>query len=491
MDSLIWIAADGKMGHMNNKCYVTTSIPYVNASPHVGFAYEIIQADTYARFKRLQKRDVYFLTGTDENALKNVKSAEAAGKPVDQFVDELATVFESLKKTCNLSFDQFIRTTSPKHFAGAQKLWSSFRKEDVFKKRYKGLYCVGCEKFFEINELVDGLCPDHQIPPEEVEEENYFFRLSNYQSQIEELIESNNLEIVPEIRKNEVLSFVKSGLRDISISRSTERAKGWGVPVPGDLGQIEYVWVDALSNYITALDYSSEGKLYKKYWLNNPNRIHFIGKDIVRFHAVYWPAFLLSAGIPLPGKIYVHGFITSKGVKISKSSRNAISPFDQVKKYGTDAFRYYLLREIPSHGDGDYTEERFKEVYNADMANGLGNLVARVARLFERANVQCSMFSVQFANLEEIRKSLDEFRFDEALKTIWKWISDLDQTIEKDKPWKLEGGDLEQILAGYRESILRIATALQPFLPQTAEKMLKQFAGPKIVSEAPLFPRIK
>src|SRR3972149_298201 len=337
-----------------NRFYVTTAIPYVNAAPHIGFALEIVQADAIARYHRLIGDDTFFLTGTDENGLKNVQSAEKSGIPVQKFVGQNSQRFEDLRGALNLSFDDFIRTTEERHILGAQKLWQACDPGDIYKNKYRGLYCVGCEQFYTEKELVDGKCPEHGTVPETVEEENYFFKLSKYQNRLEKLIESNELGIVPESRRNEILSFIKGGLEDFSISRSKARAKGWGIPVPGDKNQVIYVWFDALSNYINALGYADDGEKFKKYWLENEKRTHVIGKGIIRFHAVYWPAMLLSAGIPLPTEIFVHGYLTVDGQKISKSLDNAtasggapqaagaIDTLALADKNGTDHVPYFL-----------------------------------------------------------------------------------------------------------------------------------------------------
>lgn len=480
---------------MTNRLFLTTAIPYVNARPHIGFALEIIQTDTIARYYRQKGDDIYFLTGTDENALKNVQAAEKEGITTQALVDKNAQAFKDLAHVLNISNDDFIRTTEERHVAGAQKLWKETKKEDIYKKKYTGLYCVGCEQFYSEGELTDGKCPEHLVKPQPVSEENYFFRLSSYQKKLENLIESDTLKIIPHIRKNEVLSFIKQGLEDFSISRSVERAKGWGVPVPGDPSQIIYVWYDALANYITALGYGGKDEsLFKKYWLENPHRIHVIGKGITRFHAVYWPAMLLSAGIPLPTMEFVHGYITSEGQKMSKSLGNVVDPFELVKTYGVDAVRYYLLREIPAYADGDYSERRFKEVYNADLANGLGNLVARVARLADGKIVDADHYDHRYYLSEKgytpYFEALDEFRFNDALVFIWEKITVANQLVDKSQPWKLHGKELDKVLEELVTQIGSITFLLKPFLPTMAEKVEKQFKG-KIKSQPPLFPRIK
>jgi methionyl-tRNA synthetase len=473
------------MPTMTKKYYVTTAIPYVNAAPHVGHALEFVQTDVIARYHRLLGEDVYFLSGTDDNALKNVQAAEEKNIPVAKFVKQNSDKYYQFKDLLNISFDDFIRTTEKRHFEGAQALWRACKKEDIYKKKYKGLYCVGCEAFLTEKDLVEGKCPEHKKKPELIEEENYFFKLSCYQEWLEKLIASEKLKIVPDTRKNEVLAFIRQGLEDFSISRTKERAHGWGIPVPGDPNQIIYVWFDALANYITALDWQKKGRLYQKYW---PADLHVIGKGIIRFHAIYWPAMLKSAGIPLPKAEFVHGYITVEGEKISKSLGNIIDPFDLVKKYGTDPVRYHLLREIPAYGDGDFSIQRFKEVYNADLANGLGNLVARVAKLGEKSAFDFKPTKNQF--YPQVKKSLDRFRFDESLSHLWEEISFCDKYINQEKPWELSGKNLETILKQLVKRIRQISFNLKPFLPETAEIIETQFKGPKIKSTKPLFPRL-
>lgn len=477
-----------------NRFYVTTAIPYVNAAPHIGFAFEIVQADALARYHRLIGDDTFFLTGTDENALKNVQSAEKAGVPVQDFVNQNSQKFEDLKGVLDISFDDFIRTTEERHLRGAQKFWQACDPGDIYKKKYRGLYCVGCEQFYTEKELVGGKCPEHGTVPEAIEEENYFFKLSKYQNQLEKLIESDQLKITPETRKNEVLSFIKQGLEDFSISRSKERAKDWGIPVPGDESQVIYVWFDALTNYINALGYyayrqagAEGGERFKKYWLENKNRTHVIGKGIVRFHAVYWPAMLLSAGIPLPTEIFVHGYLTIEGQKISKSLGNAIDPFALAERYGMDPLRYYLLAKFSPYEDGDFSEERLRETYNADLANGLGNLVSRVAKLAEGREIEVSESELEIG--KEYRKAIERFRFDEALAAVWKGFAFLDGYINREKPWEKSRSDLDKDLNLLVSHLLPLAFLLGPFLPETAERIKKQFSG-EIKAAAPLFPRL-
>jgi len=471
-----------------NKFYITTAIDYVNAKPHVGHAVEKIQADVLARWHRdVLKEDTYFLTGSDDNSLKNVQSAKKAGKSAEEFIAENAKSFQSLKEMLNLSYDQFIRTTEKRHFDGAQKFWSSFKKEDVYKKNYRGLYCVGCEEFKMEKDLIDGKCPDHLTECEVVDEENYFFKLSNYQKQLEELIEKDTIKVVPEYRKNEVLSFIKQGLEDFSISRSAKRAENWGVPVPGDEEQFMYVWVDALSNYITALDYLNEGELYKKYWLENENRVHVIGKGILRFHAIYWPAMLLSADIPLPTQILSHEYLTINGQKISKTLGNIINPEEVVEKFGTDGARYVLLTSLPASRDGDITWDRMTEKYNADLANGLGNLVSRVIKMAMGVELPKAKGSSTPTDL----KLIDNFQVDEALEHIWTIIREDNKYIEDNKPWELAKTDevkFKKVMDKLIQDLHLISELLVPFMPETAEKIKTALETKQV---EPLFQRIK
>jgi len=472
-----------------NKFYITTAIDYANAPLHLGHILEKVQADVLARYHRLLGENVFFLTGSDENAQKNVLAAREKGVPVRRLIDDNIVLFKKAVEILNISNDDFIRTSNKqRHWPGVKKLWEScVKKGDIYKKEYKGLYCVGCEAFLTKKDLKDGLCPEHLIKPEEISEENYFFKLSKYQKELERLIEDDTLKVVPDKSKNEILSFIKSGLDDFSISRPSERTEGWGVPVPGDEKQMIYVWYDALSNYITALGYGSGNeKKFVQYW---PADIHLIGKGIIRFHAIYWPAILLSAGIELPKTIFVHGYLTINGQKISKSIGNIINPIELAERYGADTVRYFLLREIPATKDGDFTIEKFEERYNADLAKGLGNLVARVLKLAEDKEPKLSNKELE----KEIKKAqkernqfLDSFDFDKALKSIWGLIGFCDKYIEKERPWE----DTENKLSVINDllfAIQEIAKLLEPFLPQTSEKILDQL---KTKKSQPLFPRL-
>ncbi len=458
---------------MSKPFFITTAIDYVNGEPHVGHAAEKVLTDTVARYHRdVLHEDTFFLTGTDENSLKNVQGAEKAGRPIDEYVKENAEVFRSLGDSLGLSFDRFIRTTEPIHFEGVKKFWSAMDPNDLYKKSYHGLYCVGCEEFKLEKDLIDGKCPEHMTVPETVEEENWFFRLSAYGDRFMELIVSGKLSIVPEFRKNEVLSFIDMGLEDFSVSRSVARAKGWGVPVPGDESQIMYVWVDALSNYITALDYAGDGAEYGKYWAGEGERIHMIGKGILRFHAIYWPAMLLSAKLPLPTTVYAHEYLTIDGQKMSKSLGNVIYPGELVERFGKDGARYLLLSSIPYSKDGDLSWAKMTEKYNADLANGLGNLVSRVMRMSEGLDTRKTVELPAFP--DDVAKLLENYRFTEALEKIWETVRDANRYIEEEKPWELSKNDREKfagVMSVLLDRLAFLSVALVPFLPDTAEKI--------------------
>ncbi len=476
------------------KFYLTSAIPYVNAAPHIGHAQEFVYSDVVRRYHKLLGENVTYLCGADENALKIVQAAEKAGKSTQEFCDIHNQEFLNLADKLNVHFDIWQRGTDKiHHTSSSQKLWQLCAKnDDIYKKSYTGLYCVGCEVFYEKSELDEkGECLEHPGKKlDEVSEENYFFKLSKYQKFLEDLISINQLKIYPQIRKNEALSFIRRGLEDFSISRSINRAKNWGVPVPSDPTQIMYVWFDALNIYQSGIGLGWDEINYKK-WA--PQDLMVIGKGILRFHAIYWPAILKSAGLELPKNLFIHGYLTVDGQKMSKSLGNVVDPLVMISKYGVDPLRYYLLREIPSYGDGDFSERRFKEIYNADLANGLGNLVARIAKLAQgiKHQVVSSKYQVLIDNYKEYKKALEEFRFNDALAFVWTKVTTANKEIDKEKPWELKEGKLQKVLEPLINQIIEIAILLQPFLPETSEKIISQFKGPKIISQPPLFPRIK
>ena len=476
---------------MREKFYITTAIDYVNASPHLGHALEKVQADAIARYKRLLNKEVYFLTGVDEHGIKIVRSAQGAGKNVENFVDENSAKFRELTKKLNISNDDFIRTSDKnRHWPGARLLWKKLVEAgDIYEGKYSGYYCVGCEAYIKESDLINGKCPYHYAEPEKIEEENYFFRLSRYADEIKKRIESGELKILPESGKNEILAVIRKGIEDISFSRPVEKLAGWGVPVPDNDSQLMYVWCDALANYVSALGYGSgDESNFQKFW---PADLHVIGKDILRFHALIWPAMLLSAKLPLPKTLFVHGFIISDGKRMSKTLGNVIDPFDLIERYGVDAARYYLLREITPFGDGDITEKKFKEAYNANLANGLGNLVARIMKMSEQY-LKSEKFKVESGKLpENYKKFMDSFELSKAMDLIWQKISEMDLYIQKTQPFKLVKEDEEKakkILHELVSGLWDIALMLKPFLPKTSEKIIIAIQSNKM-PEA-LFPRI-
>lgn len=485
---------------MTQKFYITTSIPYVNAAPHLGNVLDSIYADVLARWGRQRGFDVRFLTGADEHGAKIVRSAAAAGKPVREFVDENAAKFKALKEALNLSWDDFIRTSDQKrHWPGAQKLWQKLAESgDLYKKAYRGLYCVGHEAFVTEKDLDNGICKDHQKKPEIIEEENWFFRLSKYTKKIESGIRNNELRIVPESRKSEILALLKEGLEDVSFSRPSKDLS-WGVPVPGDSGQTMYVWADALVNYISALGYgTSDEELFKKYW---PADVQVIGKDNLRFHAAIWPGMLLSADLPLPKTVFVHGFLTVDGQKISKTVGNVVDPTELTTKYGVDAVRYYLLREIPPFEDGDFSREKFEKAYNGNLANGLGNFASRVLTLANglgetvadlEADVEKSVSMKINAVKDAVSGKLEELKFHEALGEIWDLIAFGDRYINEKKPWATAD---KKVLVNCVVILDNVAALIQPFLPETAEKIAKSISWTGknallVKKSATLFPRL-
>lgn len=478
---------------VNKKFYITTTLPYVNAPAHVGFALEIVQADVIARYHFMLGEKVFFNFGTDEHGQKIYRKALEEKKDPQDYVDEYAKKFNNLKQALNLSYNNFIRTTDPHHIKAAQEMWRRCLSNGYIEKGiYKAKYCVGCELEKQDSELVNGKCPIHPgLQIELIEEENYFFKFSKFQKQLLELYKKYPDFVVPEHRLKEITNFVSKGLKDFSVSRLKEKMP-WGIPVPDDNKHVMYVWFDALTNYISALGWPEDEKKFKEFWgtKENPKAIQVAGKDNLRQQAAMWQAMLMAANLPPTRQIFIHGFITSGGQKMSKSLGNVINPFYYVQKYGTDALRYFLLAKISPTQDSDFTKEKFEKAYNADLANKLGNLIARVLKLCEKLETNIKFDkSVGFTPL--IEKYINEFQFDNALREIWKKIDSLDKKINRTEPWKFSGKRLTKILLPIIFDIKSIAYNLKPFLPSTAEKIEKQFSGPKIKSKEPLFPRLK
>lgn len=513
---------------MKDTFFITTAIPYMNAAPHVGHAYELVLTDILARYQRGRRHAVLFLTGSDEHGTKIVRAAQKAGKSPKVFVDEYATMYQDLWRRLYISYDVFIRTSDrATHWAGATELWNAIAKSgDVYKGTYRGLYCVGCEAFVTPKELVDGKCQYHGVPPEAVEEENYFFKLSKYFSQIREAIEKKEFRIIPENRTAEILEMLSGEVEDISFSRP-EGAIPWGVPVPGDPTQMMYVWSDALANYLSGVGYGSDQDRFAAHW---PADVQVIGKDIVRFHAVIWPAMLLSAKLPLPKTLLVHGFITSGGKKMSKTVGNIIDPYEYVDRYGAEAFRFYLAHDISSVEDGDFTLEKFISSYNGNLANGIGNLVSRVLKMadqyfggvikrapesdppihtvFETVGTITKREGdtiphiVQTQILPAYTKAMEQFEVHRAMEAALRLVSILDAYIADYEPYKkikTDRAQAEQVIGNVLYGLSFLATMLAPVIPKTADTLRglvgaleqddpRQFKTG--VLAAPLFPRI-
>lgn len=465
----------------NKSFYITSTIFYPNAQLHMGHVYTMVVCDIIARHQKQIGQDAFFLTGSDENSGKIVKAAKEKDQEVDEFLSEITSSFKKLYSDLNISYDEFIQTTDKeKHWPGAIKMWNSLVDSgDIYKSKYIGLYCPNCEAFYTEKELADGKCPLHLTIPEKLEEENYFFRLSKYTGEIKKSIETNEFGIIPNTRRSEILALLERGLEDISFSRPAHTVPH-GIPVPNDPEQVMYVWSDALTSYISGIGYGTDEEKFKKYW---PADVHVIGKDILRFHAAIWPAMLLSAGLPLPKKLLVHGFITSGGHKMSKSIGNVIDPYELINEYGAEAVRYYVARKLSLFEDGDMTADSFKDAYNGDLANGLGNLVSRIMKLAETHLSQ--LVTVQSRALDkEIESLLDKFEIQKAMNYIWSEIGELDAEIQKTKPWESKD---EGVIADLVLRLSHIAYALAPFMPQTSEKILDAIKDNRL--SKPLFPR--
>jgi methionyl-tRNA synthetase len=546
------------------RVYLSTTIPYVNSRAHVGHALELVQADVLARHHRRIGDEVRLQSGTDDNSLKNVLAAQAEGISTRALVNRNASAFAGLREDLSLSFDDFIRTSSdPRHRPGVERLWRACQASgDLYRKSYEGLYCVGCEQFYAESELIAGNCPEHGTPPQLVSEENWFFRLSRYAGQLHDLISSGQLRIEPASRRNEVLGFIAGGLEDFSASRSVARARGWGIGVPGDASQVIYVWWDALGNYITSLNFGASrygaqdpgDADYQRWWVHADRRVHVVGKGVLRFHAVYWPAILLSAGLPLPTEILVHDYLTAGGRKISKSAAGstaeATDPAALASAYGADALRWWLLREVPRTGDADFTEGKLIARANEDLANGLGNLVNRVVSLAHScrngAVRPCSRppgtsrFLAAAADGRDargpagenqgtgddlsaapewpadagrlrgaieaapaaVRTALARFDFRSAAIAVWQIVEEANRYVEATAPWHLaraeRAGDkgagqrLDQVLGALLAACQVLAAEIWPFLPDLAARVAAacQDFGGRLPQPKPVFPRI-
>jgi methionyl-tRNA synthetase len=484
--------------------FITVAIPYVNSTPHLGYAFELVEADLVARARRSLGEPVRFLGGTDDYSLKNVLAAEAAGLRTQEFVDRHADHFQALGSLLDISFDDFIRTSSdPRHRPAVERLWKACEQSgDLYQRQYQGLYCVGCEQFYEQSELDEGRCPEHATPAEFVIETNWFFRLSRYEDRLIELIETGELLVDPAPFRSEILSFLRSGLRDISVSRSVERARSWGIGVPNDPTQVIYVWFDALTNYISSLGYGTSAASYDQWWRNADQRIHVVGKGILRFHAVYWPAFLLSAGEPLPTRVHVHPYLTIDGAKLSKSARTATTPSELVDRFGTEAIRWWCARDVSPVTDTDFTAERLVTRANETLANGIGNALNRITSLVhkERRGIVTDTGAPPLPDAElldtAVAGALADFDRRTATTLITNAIDALNRDIVATAPWKLtthadSTTEFDRLIDGYIKTLRCIAKALRPITPQLSARVEIQLGrGGSLPASQPLFNRL-
>lgn len=471
--------------------YITTTLPYVNAEPHVGFATELIRADVIARAKKLQGFEVFFNTGTDEHGTKIERNAFSRNIPVQQFVDEASQVFKDLLPKLGISDDaHFIRTTDKHHVKCAQEFWRRVEKNGyIYKKNYTTKYCVGCELEKTDSELVDGKCPIHpQLQIELIEEENYFLKFSEFQKPLLDFYTKNPKFVVPDYRFNEIKAFVERGLTDFSISRLKSKM-AWGVPVPGDDTQVMYVWFDALTSYISTLGWPDDEKSFEKWWTKSGGAVQYCGKDNLRQQAAIWQAMLLAAGLPNSKQIVIDGFVTGEGgVKMSKSLGNVVNPLDLVLEYGTDALRYFALREVHPFEDSPFTLEKFKESYNAHLANGLGNLVSRVLKMAETNGI--TLKKTPKADIEKYAPLFDAYEINKVCDDIWHRITAADKFIQDHQPFKTIKTDKakgEHEIAHLLEEVAHIGILLEPILPETSKKIAEAVKKNKV--EAPLFAR--
>lgn len=477
------------------KFYITTPIYYVNDKPHVGHAYTTVAANVLARWHRLNGDEVFFLTGTDEHGAKVAQSARQAGLEPQAFCDRNSALFKKAFEALDISNEIFFRTTDERHLTSVAKFLSVlYDQGDIYSGVYEGLYCVGCEKFLTEKELVNGVCPDHQTPPEKVSEHNYFFNLKKYLPEVRRLIDNGTMLVQPVERKNEVLGLLDQDLADFSVSREKV---DWGIPLPFDPKQKTYVWVEALQNYISAIGYGDNEASFKKWW---PADLHLMAKDILKFHAVYWPALLLAAKLPVPKIVFAHGFFTINGQKMSKTLGNVIDPNELVKKYGSDATRFLLLNQYRFGQDGDLNEASFAEQYEAALVSGLGNLVARTEKMIEQylaGQVDRSVKpDAQFKSFEEkYQQELETIHLQGALKTIQAAASYLDGEIERVKPWSVDEAQREKVLKPFLSSLainlIELAGLVEPFMPKAGQAMRERFSRARIAKGPGLFPRLK
>lgn len=470
-----------------SKVYICTAIPYVNGNPHIGHAMDYLLADTYARYHRLKGDEVRFQVGTDEHGNKVFSTAQKNHIPVEEYVQENSDKFREFIKRLNISYTDFIRTTDPEHVRSVQEVWKKLEPH-IYSAEYDGWYCEGCERFVTQKEYEEneGCCSDHQKPYQKLSEHNYYLRISDFKERIRSAIESGEMRITPEFRKQEMLRLLEDA-PDISISRPRKQLT-WGVPVPGDDDQVMYVWVDALSNYISVLGYPDSDDM-KEFW---PAAAQFVGKDILRFHAITWPAILLGIGLDLPKNLVVHGHVLSNGQKMSKSLGNVIDPMEVLNRKGLPAFRYFFLRHIDSFADSDFTNEKFENAYNNELANDLGNLVQRLATLCKKNDVAGVQSELKLT--PEFCVLMDKFEFSKALDLVWGKIQQLNKQIDEQKPWELakngESERVQEVLQDLERGLVDTAQLLTVFLPETAQQIIDIFTAKAVVPPAqPLFPK--
>jgi methionyl-tRNA synthetase len=514
--------------HSESSSFFSSALPYVNAPPHLGHALELVQADAIARFRRLKRESVRLVSGSDDNSLKNVRAAEHVGQEVSEFVRKNALRFEALNRALGIGFDDFVHTGSdPRHSAAVHELWKRCAEAgDVYESSYRGRYCVGCEQFYATAELVEGRCPEHGTLPELVDEKNWFFRLSRYGRKLEQLIDDDVLRVQPLERKAEVLSFVRGGLTDFSISRSRARARGWGIPVPGDPEQVVFVWFDALAGYLSALGFPAADPRFDRHWQNAVRRTHLIGKGILRFHAVYWPAILLSARVLPPSELLVHGYLTVEGKKIGKSLGNAIDPNSLIGDVGVDALRWFLLRHVHPTKDSDFSRARLIEVHDADLADQVGNLLQRALTLLARHTsgrvpkpgvfeaVDQRLIEAALRAASNVEDGFETFALHEAGAAALGFVAATNRYLDDTRPWSLwrladARPRLDTVLYQVAEALRFAAALLAPFVPAASERVFAQLgtkppcswseatrwnqlaAGSRVELGSPLFPKTR
>ena len=469
------------------KRYITTAIPYMNGAPHIGHAMDYCLADVCARYYRLIGDEVRLQAGTDEHGGKIEKKAEENGIPVQEYVNKNAETFKSFIAKLGVEYTDFVRTTDEEHERRVQEIWRRL-SDHIYKAKYEGWYCTGCERFITDKEYEEnnGICPDHQKPYEKLMEENYYLRISDFKDEIRKAIINDKMLILPEFRKKEILRLLDES-PDVSISRPVTQLK-WGVPVPEDESQVMYVWMDALANYITVLGYPE--KEISEWW---PALAQFVGKDVLRFHTIIWPAMLLGLGLELPSTVVSHGMILANGQKMSKSIGNVVDPIEVIEKHGLDAFRYYFLRHVDTFNDSDFTWEKYEEAYNNELANDLGNLVQRLATLAMKNEIKRLEANREMALPREYRELMESFEFSKAFDYVWERIQGLNRRIDEEKPWSLakngETDKLEECMNGLISELMLANEMLKPFLPDTAEKIEGIFGGTIEPPKTPLFPK--